>query len=123
MKSLEELRALRDKMKSQTDNRSVAAENETVIKVGMATCGIAAGARPVLDALLDEADKRRLHNVKISQTGCIGMCRMEPIVEVFKDGQKYTYVLMTPDKARRVIAEHVVNGNVCADYLIGNSSN
>ncbi len=123
MKSLEELRALREKMKSQTDNRSVAGENETVIKVGMATCGIAAGARPVLDALLDEADKRRLHNVKISQTGCIGMCRMEPIVEVFKDGQKYTYVLMTPDKARRVIAEHVVNGNVCADYLIGNSSN
>ena len=123
MKSLEELRALREKMKSQTDNRSVAGENETVIKVGMAPCGTAAGARPVLDALLDEADKRRLHNVKISQTGCIGMCRMEPIVEVFKDGQKYTYVLMTPDKARRVIAEHVVNGNVCADYLIGNSSN
>ena len=123
MKSLEELRALREKMKSQTDNRSVATGDETVIKVGMATCGIAAGARPVLDALLDEADKRHLHDVKISQTGCIGMCRMEPIVEVFKGGQKYTYVLMTPDKARRVIAEHVVNGNVCTDYLIGGSAN
>ncbi len=119
MKSLEELRALREKMKSQTDNRSVAGSDETVIKVGMATCGIAAGARPVLDALLDEAGKRHLHNVSISQTGCIGMCRLEPIVEVFRDGQKYTYVHMTAEKARRVIVEHVVNGNVCAEYLVG----
>ena len=119
MKSLEELRALREKMKSQTDNRSVAGADETVIKVGMATCGLAAGARPVLDALLDEAEKRQLHNVSISQTGCIGMCRLEPIVEVFKDGQKYTYVHMTADKARKVINDHVVNGNPCRDYLIG----
>ena len=119
MKSLEELRALREKMKSQTDNRSVAGEGETVIKVGMATCGIAAGARPVLDAMLDEAEKRQLHNVSISQTGCIGLCRLEPIVEVFKDGQKFTYVLMTPDKAKRVVAEHIVNGNPVKEYLIG----
>ena len=122
MKSLEELRALREKMKSQTDNRSVAGEGETVIKVGMATCGIAAGARPVLDAMLDEAEKRQLHNVSISQTGCIGLCRLEPIVEVFKDEQKYTYILMTPEKARKVIVDHVVNGNVCTDYLIGENS-
>lgn len=119
MKSLEELKALREKMRSQTDNRAVAGSDETVIKVGMATCGIAAGARPVLTALLDEAEKRQLHNVSISQTGCIGLCRLEPIVEVFKDGQKYTYVLMTPEKARKVIADHVVNGNVCKEYLIG----
>ena len=119
MKSLEELRALREKMKSQTDNRSVAGEGETVIKVGMATCGIAAGARPVLTALLDEAEKRQLHNVSISQTGCIGLCRLEPIVEVFKNGQKFTYVLMTPDKAKRVVAEHIVNGNPVKEYLIG----
>ena len=106
-------------MKSQTDNRSVAGADETVIKVGMATCGIAAGARPVLTALLDEAEKRQLHNVSISQTGCIGLCRLEPIVEVFKDGQKFTYVLMTPDKAKRVVAEHIVNGNPVKEYLIG----
>ena len=106
MKSLEELRALREKMKSQTDNRSVAGEGETVIKV----------------AMLDEAEKRQLHNVSISQTGCIGLCRLEPIVEVFKDGQKYTYILMTPEKARKVIVDHVVNGNVCTDYLIGENS-
>ena len=119
MKSLEELKALREKMRSQTDNRAVAGSDETVIKVGIATCGIAAGARPVLTALLDEAEKRQLHNVSISQTGCIGLCRLEPIVEVFRDGQKYTYVLMTPEKARKVIADHVVNGNVCKEYLIG----
>lgn len=118
MKSLEELRALREKMKSQTDNRGVAGADETVIKVGMATCGIAAGARPVLDALLEEADKRHLHNVSISQTGCIGMCRLEPIVEIFKDGQKFTYVHMTAEKARKVMNDHVVNGNSCKEYLI-----
>ena len=73
----------------------------------------------MLTALLDEAEKRQLHNVSISQTGCIGLCRLEPIVEVFRDGQKYTYVLMTPEKARKVIADHVVNGNVCKEYLIG----
>ena len=118
MKSLEELKALREKMRSQTDNRTVAGSDETVIKVGMATCGIAAGARPVLTALLDEAEKRQLHNVSISQTGCIGLCRLEPIVEVFKGGQKYTYVPMTPEKANKVIAEHVVNGTPVAEYLI-----
>ena len=114
MKSLEELKALRDKMKAATDNRAVAGDDEVVVKVGMATCG----ARPVLGALLDEADKRQLHNVSISQTGCIGLCRLEPIVEVFKNGEKYTYVLMTPEKARRVVAEHVVNGNAVKEFLI-----
>lgn len=118
MKSLEELKALRDKMKAATDNRAVAGDDEVVVKVGMATCGIAAGARPVLGALLGEADKRQLHNVSISQTGCIGLCRLEPIVEVFKNGEKYTYVLMTPEKARRVVAEHVVNGNAVKEFLI-----
>ena len=102
MKSLEELKALRDKMKAATDNRAVAGDDEVVVKVGMATCGIAAGARPV----------------SISQTGCIGLCRLEPIVEVFKNGEKYTYVLMTPEKARRVVAEHVVNGNAVKEFLI-----
>lgn len=119
MKSLEELKALRDKMKAATDNRAVAGDDEVVVKVGMATCGIAAGARPVLDALLDEADKRQLHTVSISQTGCIGMCRLEPIVEVFQGGQKYTYVLMTPEKARKVMNDHIVNGNPVKEYLIG----
>ena len=119
MKSLGELKALRDKMRSQTDNRAVAGSDETGIKVGMGTCGIAAGAGPLLSARLEWGEKRQLHNVSISQTGCIGLCRLEPIVEVFKGGQKYTYVLMTPDKAKKVMAEHVVNGNPVKEYLIG----
>ena len=118
MKSLEELKAIRERMQGEIGVRKADA-NETRVVVGMATCGIAAGARPVLDALLDEAEKRHLHNVSISQTGCIGMCRMEPIVGGVRDGQKYTYVLMTPDKARKVMNDHVVNGNVVKEYLIG----
>ena len=119
MKSLEELKALRDKMKSATDNRAVAGADEIVVKVGMATCGIAAGARPVLTTLLEEVDKRQLHNVSISQTGCIGLCRLEPIVEIFKNGEKFTYVLMSPEKAKKVVADHIVNGKVVEEYTIG----
>lgn len=118
MKSLEELKALRDKMKSATDNRAVAGADEIVVKVGMATCGIAAGARPVLTTLLEEVDKRQLHNVSISQTGCIGLCRLEPIVEIFKNGEKFTYVLMSPEKTKKVVADHIVNGNAVKEYLI-----
>ena len=80
MKSLEELKAIRDKMKKQMDLRDSSEDNIRVV-VGMATCGIAAGARPVMTAFLDEIDKRGLKNVTVSQTGCIGVCRLEPIVE------------------------------------------
>ena len=87
MKSLEELKAIRDKMKKQMDLRDSSEDNIRVV-VGMATCGIAAGARPVMTAFLDEIDKRGLKNVTVSQTGCIGVCRLEPIVEVFVPGQE-----------------------------------
>ena len=120
MKSLAELAALRDKMKAKTDNRSAENENDIIVRVGMATCGIAAGARPVLTAFLEEAEKRQLHNVKISQTGCIGMCRLEPIVEVIIKGEKVTYIKMTAEKAKQVVAEHIVNGNICKDYVVTN---
>ena len=118
MKSLAELQAIRDRAKMAVNVRENS-EAKTRVLVGMATCGIAAGARPVLTAISDEVNKRELHDVLVTQTGCIGMCRLEPIVEVFKDGQKYTYVHMTADKARKVINDHVVNGNPCRDYLIG----
>ena len=88
--------------------------------VGMATCGIAAGARPVMLAFMDEINKRGLLNVTVAQTGCIGMCRLEPIVEITAPGQeKVTYVHMTPEKVARVVAEHVVNGTPVAEYTIG----
>ena len=119
MKSLEELKAIRDKMKKQMDLRDSSEDNIRVV-VGMATCGIAAGARPVMTAFLDEIDKRGLKNVTVSQTGCIGVCRLEPIVEVFVPGQeKVTYVKMTPEMAVKVVNDHLVNGNVVTEYTIG----
>lgn len=122
MKSLAELQAIRDKMKNQMNVRD---DNDDKIRVvvGMATCGIAAGARPVLNAFTEEVAKRNLGNVAVSQTGCIGICQYEPVVEVFTpDGQKTTYVKMTADKAVKVVADHLVNGNVVSEYTIGNTN-
>ena len=99
MKSLEELRAIRERMEGQIGLRS---ENDdtTKIVVGMATCGIAAGARPVLNKLVEEVHDKNLKNVVVEQTGCIGMCEYEPIVEVFAPGkEKVTYVKMTSEKS------------------------
>ena len=120
MKTLAELQAIRDKVKgnvaSRTDN-----EGKIRIVVGMATCGIAAGARPVLAAFTEEIAKRGLTDVTVSQTGCIGICQYEPVVEVFVPGkEKVTYVKMSPEKVANVVANHIVNGNVVTDYVIGN---
>ena len=105
-------------MQDKVDIRKNDAEKRIV--VGMATCGIAAGARPVLQAFVDEVATRGLGDVSVSQTGCIGVCRLEPIAEVFMPGQeKVTYVKMTPEKAKKVIAEHVVNGKIVTEYTIG----
>ncbi|MBS4539295.1 (2Fe-2S) ferredoxin domain-containing protein [Clostridium sp. D2Q-11] len=118
MKSLEELKKIREEAIKNVDLRQ---EREgTRIVVGMATCGISAGARPVLMAMVEEANKRNLTDVKINQTGCIGMCSLEPIVEIYRPGEeKVTYVNMTPEKARKVIAEHIVNGKIVDEYTVG----
>ena len=119
MKSLEELRAIRERMQKQIDLRENSEDNIRVV-VGMATCGIAAGARPVLTAFLEEVAKRELKNVTVTQTGCIGVCRLEPIAEVYVPGEeKVTYVKMSPDKVPAVVSEHLVNGRVVTDYTIG----
>ena len=119
MKSIEELKAIREKMKKQMDLRN-ANENDIGVVVGMATCGIAAGARPVMTAFLDEIEKRGLTNITVSQTGCIGVCRLEPIVEVFVPGQeKVTYVKMKPEMVPTIVEQHLVNHNVVTDYTIG----
>jgi len=118
MKSIAELEAIRKKTLEQISMRKN--KNGMRIVVGMATCGIAAGARPVMNALVEELNKRNIHDVSVTMTGCIGVCRLEPIVEVINpDGSKVTYVKMTPEKAARVVAEHIVNGRVCLDYTIG----
>ena len=118
-KSIAELKAIRERMQSQMSMRKDEGDSVRVV-VGMATCGIAAGARPVLAAIVDEVGKRSLTDVKVSQTGCIGVCRLEPIVEVFEPGkEKVTYVHMDAEKARRVISEHIVNHHVVTEYTIG----
>ncbi len=116
MKSLAELSAIRDRMKNKIAVRE--GSNETRVVVGMATCGIAAGARPVLNAFVEELEKSGLAGeVSVSQTGCIGMCRYEPIVEVTKSGEeKVTYVHMTPEKAREVFEKHIKGGSVVTEY-------
>ena len=119
MKSLEELKAIRAKMKNQMDVRE-SDENTIRVVVGMATCGIAAGARPVMTAFLDEVERRGLSNVSVSQTVCIGVCRLEPVAEVFVPGQeKVTYVKLRPDMIPSIVEQHLVNHNVVTDYTIG----
>lgn len=119
MKNLAELQALRDKMKNNMGIRADDSGNIRVV-VGMATCGIAAGARPVLQAFTEEVAKRGLQNVTIAQTGCIGICQYEPVVEITEPGkEKVTYVKMTAEKAAQVVANHLVNGNVMQEYTIG----
>ncbi len=119
MKSLAELQAIRDRALNQVNLRKEREDGIRVV-VGMATCGIAAGARPVLNAFLQEIEKRNVANATVTQTGCIGMCRLEPIVEVYMPGQeKVTYVKMTEEKVARVVAEHLVNGNAVAEFTVG----
>ena len=118
MKSLEELAAIRKKTLEEVNLRHD--RHGTRIVVGMATCGIAAGARPVLLAFMDEINKRGLLDVTVAQTGCIGMCRLEPIVEISVPGkEKVTYVKVNPDMVPRIVSEHVVNGNPVTEYTIG----
>ena len=118
MKSLAELQAIKEKMRDKVILRE--GVNSVRVVVGMATCGIAAGARPVLNALVEGVNKEGLtEKVTVSQTGCIGICQLEPIVEVFEPGkEKVTYVKMTPEKAARVIEEHLKNGNVVNESTI-----
>ena len=119
MKSLEELAALRERMKNNVAMRQ---DNSTATRVvvGMATCGIAAGARPVLTAFVEEVNRRGLKDVVVTQAGCIGMCKLEPIVEVFQPGkEKVIYVKMTPEKVSRIVTEHLVNGSPVPEYTVG----
>ena len=122
MKTIEELNAARDRARREMGLSGQEAEGRTRVLVGMATCGIAAGARPVMSAFQEEVRRRALDNVTVTQVGCIGVCRLEPIVEVLSpDGQRVTYVNMTPDKAKQVVADHIVNQVVKTEYTIGHA--
>ncbi len=118
MKTLAELAEIRNRMKDKVSLRE--GTGEIRIVVGMATCGIAAGARPVLNALVEAVSAEGLTNkATVSQTGCIGICQFEPIVEVFESGKdKVTYVNMTPEKAKKVVEEHIKNGKPVVEYTL-----
>ena len=120
MKSLAELQAIRDRMKDKVVIREGTSDIRVV--VGMATCGIAAGARPVLNAFVEAVNEGGLaEKVTVSQTGCIGICQYEPVVEIHEAGKdKVTYVKMTAEKAKEVVEKHLKGGNVIAEYTIAN---
>ncbi len=119
MKSLEELKAIRERALQNVSARGDNSEDIRIV-VGMATCGIAAGARPVLSAFVDEVSRRGLQNVGVTQTGCIGVCQFEPVVEVYAPGkEKVTYVKMSPEKVPQVMTEHIVNGRPVQEFTIG----
>ena len=119
MKSLAELAAIRDKMKDKVSLRE--GSNETRIVVGMATCGIAAGARPVLNAFVEGVNANGLTDkVAITPTGCIGICQYEPVVEIYEDGkEKVTYVKLDAEKAAQIVEKHLKGGQVVEEYTIG----
>ncbi len=117
MKSLADLHALRDKLKADIKLRK---DEGTVIIVGMGTCGIAAGAREVMSAILDELAARKLNDVQVRQTGCIGMCEKEVLVDVIRPGEpRITYGKVKPDDVKKIIADHVVNGRIVEDLVVG----
>ena len=118
MKSLAELQAIKEKMQNKVVLREGTGDIRVV--VGMATCGIAAGARPVLNTFVEEVQNQNLSKkVTVSQPGCIGICQYEPVVEIFEAGKdKVTYVKMTAEKAKKVVEQHLKNGRVISEYTI-----
>ncbi len=121
IKSLEDLRKIKAESQKNTEARK---NNDTQIIIGMGTCGIAAGAREVMAAVLEELAKRNLHDVAVLQTGCIGMCQKEPLLDIVRPGEdRVTYGPVKPQDVSRIIAEHLVNGNVVEDLVVAKIPN
>ncbi len=116
--TLEELKQIREKMQFHTSRTPEKIDHRRVV-VGMATCGIASGAAPILEAIKDGVADKGLDDVEVRQTGCIGLCQYEPIVEVYEPGKdKVTYIKMTPEKATEVVEKHLVQGAVVQEYTV-----
>ena len=116
--TLDELKNIREKMQSRVDTTPGLIDHKRVV-VGMATCGIASGAAPVLEQLQKSVSELGISDVEVRRTGCVGLCQYEPIVEVYEPGKdKVTYIKMTPEKAAEVVEQHLKNGSVCADYTV-----
>lgn len=121
MKSISDINAIKEQMQARIIARdSSSTDQEIRVVVGMATCGIAAGAKPVFDTLVEEVAKRQLKNVRITRAGCLGMCKLEPMVEVFVPNKpKVTYIKVNSNVAKKIVAEHLVNGNVVVENVVG----
>jgi len=120
MKSIVEINAIRDKVHAQLGARQGADGKEKRIVVGLATCGMAAGAKEVYDTFIEEAAKRSIKDIRVSQAGCLGMCKLEPMVQVHIPGEEVvTYVYVNADVAKRIISDHIVNGNIVKANVIG----
>lgn len=120
MKSIADINAIRDKMRKELGSRESTDNTDTRIVVGMATCGIAAGARPVMNTFVKEVSKRNIKGVKVTQAGCLGMCKLEPMVQVYVPGQDVvTYTFVDSDVAKKIVNDHIVNGNVVIENVIG----
>lgn len=114
MKSFDDLLKLKEKLDEQSD------DDKIQILVGLATCGISAGAKPVMESLIEKIKELKLENVVVKQTGCIGICRLEPMFEVYSlDGSRTTYVDMNSEKAKEVVEQHILKGHVIDKYTIG----
>jgi NADP-reducing hydrogenase subunit HndB len=121
MKSLADLEAIQQSALEEISMKKIT--NGKRVVVGMATCGIAAGARPVMDAFVEQIKTKNINNVSLTMVGCIGVCRLEPMVEVIEqDGNKTTYVNVTPEKVVRIIDEHIINGKVCKELSVADNS-
>ncbi len=117
IRNLEDLRKIKE---SATDLTAARSEGKTRIIIGMGTCGIAAGARAVMNAVMNELAKRDLKDVSVETTGCIGMCQQEPLLDVIHAGQpRITYGKVSPEDVARIVSDHVVNGRVVDDKVIG----
>ncbi|MCF7926512.1 MAG: (2Fe-2S) ferredoxin domain-containing protein [Candidatus Izimaplasma sp.] len=117
MKSLEELKKIKDKTKKKTNTEKDT--SLTRILVGMSTCGISAGAKPVFDEFNTLIKDKELKDISVTSVGCLGECSIEPMVEVYQNDKRYTYCEVNKEKAQKIFDEHIVNGNVVEDYLIG----
>ena len=121
LKSLDELRKLKEQAKASTDARH---NNETQVIVGMGTCGIAAGARVIMSSVLEEIAKRNLQGITVRQTGCIGMCQKEPLLDIVRPGEpRVTYGNLKPEDVPRLVSEHLVNGRVVEELVIAKMDN
>lgn len=123
IKSLDELKALRDKYKSSVEMRSSTDEESRVrIAVGMATCGIASGSRETINAIVDEVRAQGLNNVSVVQTGCLGYCYAEPVVEIRMPGKEpVLYGNVDSKRGREIVNKHIKNGEVITDLVIERS--